>query len=121
MPRVVHFECHADDPERVAAFYREVFGGELVRTADPYYILLKSGEAGEPGIDGAVMPRVRGSSFTNLVGVSSIDDTLLRCIRAGGEIMMPRRTVHGLGKVAYCADAEGNVFGLLEQEAGVEG
>lgn len=121
MPRVVHFECHADDPERVAAFYRDVFGWEVVRTADPYYILLRSGGSGETGIDGAVKPRVQGSSFTNLVGVTSIDDTLLRCIRAGGEIMMPRRTVNGLGRVAYCADSEGNVFGLLEREAGEEG
>lgn len=120
MPRVVHFECHADDPEQVAAFYREVFGWEVVRTADPYYFLLRTGGADEPGIDGAVMPRVRGSSFTNLVGVSSIDDTLLRCIRAGGEILMPRRSVSGVGKVAYCADAEGNVFGILEQETDID-
>ncbi|HOT94235.1 MAG TPA: VOC family protein [Methanoregulaceae archaeon] len=120
MPRVVLFECHADDPERVAAFYRDVFGWEIERTEDPYYILLRSGGTGEPGIDGAVMPRVRGSSFTNLVSVTSIDDTMLRCIRAGGEVLMPRRSVSGVGRVAYCADAEGNVFGLLEQVNGQE-
>lgn len=118
MPRVAHFECHADDPERVAAFYREVFGWRIGRTADPHYLLLlSSGDAGEPGIDGAVMPRIAGSSFTNAIDVPSIDDYVLKVIRAGGEVLMPGRVVPGLGRIAYCADAEGNVFGLLEREA----
>jgi predicted enzyme related to lactoylglutathione lyase len=118
MPRVVHFECHADDPERAAAFYREVFGWEIGRTADPHYLLLSSGGSGEDGIDGAVMPRIAGSSFTNAIGVDSIDDVVLKIIRAGGEVLMPRKTVPGLSQIAYCADAEGNVFGLLEREKG---
>lgn len=115
MPRVVHFECHADDPERVATFYREVFGWEIGRTEDPHYLLLRSGGSGEPGIDGAVMPRIGGSSFTNAINVPSIDDFKMRIIRAGGEVLMPGKTVTGLGRIAYCADAEGNVFGLLER------
>lgn len=118
MPRVVHFECHADDPERAAAFYREVFGWEIGRTPDPHYLLLCSGASGEPGIDGAIMPRIGGSSFTNSIGVPSIDDYVLRVIRAGGEVLMPRKAVAGLGSIAYCADAEGNVFGLLERGTG---
>jgi predicted enzyme related to lactoylglutathione lyase len=117
MPRVVHFECHADDPERTAAFYREVFGWNIVRTRDPHYLRLSSGAPGEPGIDGAVMPRIGGSSFTNAIEVSSIHDFGLRVIRAGGEVLMAERTVPGLGRIAYCSDAEGNVFGLLEREA----
>lgn len=117
IPRVAHFECHADDPERVAAFYREVFGWRVGRIADPHYLLLISADAGEPGIDGAVMPRVGGSSYTNAIGVPSIEDCVLRVIRAGGEVMMPGQVVPGLGRIAYCADAEGDVFGLLEREA----
>jgi predicted enzyme related to lactoylglutathione lyase len=120
MPRVVHFECHADDPEVVAAFYRDVFGWEIVRTHNPHYLLLRSGSSDEPGIDGAVMPRVQGSTFTNSIGVDSIDDYMLRVIRAGGEILMPRRSVPGLGEIAYCADAEGNVFGLVERSPAAE-
>ena len=63
------------------------------------------------------MPRIKGSSFTNAIGVASIDDCVLRVIRGGGEVLMPGRSVPGLGQIAYCADAEGNVFGLLEREA----
>ena len=29
MPRVVHFEIHADDPERAINFYKSVFGWEF--------------------------------------------------------------------------------------------
>ncbi len=29
MPRVVHFEIHADDPERAVRFYKKVFGWKI--------------------------------------------------------------------------------------------
>jgi predicted enzyme related to lactoylglutathione lyase len=63
------------------------------------------------------MPRIAGSSFTPAIGVASIDDCVLRVIRGGGEVLMTRKAVPGLGHLAYCADAEGNVFGLLERES----
>ena len=31
MPRVVHFEIAADDPDKAAAFYQEVFGWKIVK------------------------------------------------------------------------------------------
>jgi catechol 2,3-dioxygenase-like lactoylglutathione lyase family enzyme len=31
MPRVVHFEIHADDPKRAIKFYQDVFGWEIVK------------------------------------------------------------------------------------------
>lgn len=118
MPRVVHFEVHANDPERVAAFYRAVFDWEVERTDDPHYLLLRSASGDEPGIDGAVMPRIGGSSYTNAIAVPSLHEFVLRVIRAGGEVLMAERSVPGLGRIAYCADAEGNVFGLIEREGG---
>src|SRR5207248_9917827 len=35
MPRVVHFEVHADDPERAAKFYRELFGWRVEKWSGP--------------------------------------------------------------------------------------
>jgi uncharacterized protein len=32
MPRVVHFEIHAADPDRLVAFYEAVFGWTLKRS-----------------------------------------------------------------------------------------
>jgi predicted enzyme related to lactoylglutathione lyase len=35
MPRVVHFEISADDPERAIRFYEHVFGGEFTKGEGP--------------------------------------------------------------------------------------
>ena len=36
MPRVIHFEIHADDTERAVAFYRTLFGQEPTKTRSRY-------------------------------------------------------------------------------------
>ena len=42
MPRVIHFEFAADNPERAAKFYREVFGWESTQWGGPMdYWLVK--------------------------------------------------------------------------------
>ena len=35
MPRVIHFEILADDPERAVKFYRKVFGWKIKKWKDP--------------------------------------------------------------------------------------
>src|SRR5918993_4170444 len=65
MGRVVHFEIHAENPERAIAFYRELFGWEFTRWEGPMpYWLIRTGGAGEPGIDGGLMQR-RGGGPTD--------------------------------------------------------
>jgi predicted enzyme related to lactoylglutathione lyase len=36
MPRVVYFEIPADDPERAAKFYKEVFGWKIDKWEGPF-------------------------------------------------------------------------------------
>ena len=59
MNRPIHFEIHASDPERAITFYRELLGWQFTRWegAWPYW-LIKTGEPGQPGIDGGQMPRM---------------------------------------------------------------
>jgi predicted enzyme related to lactoylglutathione lyase len=53
MPRVVHFEIAANDPDKAAAFYQEVFGWKITKWEGPQeYWLVETGEEGEPGING---------------------------------------------------------------------
>jgi predicted enzyme related to lactoylglutathione lyase len=35
MPRVVHFEIAANDPDKAAAFYQEVFGWKITKWEGP--------------------------------------------------------------------------------------
>ena len=57
MPRVVHFEIHAGDPQRAIQFYRALFGWEFSNWGDQQYWLIKTGEEGTRGIDGGLLPR----------------------------------------------------------------
>jgi uncharacterized protein len=117
MPRVIHFEFAADDPERAAKFYRETFGWESIKFAGPVeYWLVKTGSEG-PGIDGGIlryqdkMPRT-----INTIGVESVDEYVEKVARNGGRLTKPRMTIPGVGYQAYCLDTEGNVFGVFQAD-----
>ena len=58
MPRVVHFEIHADDPERAISFYQSVFGWQFQKWEGPLeYWMIITGPEGTPGINGGLVNR----------------------------------------------------------------
>ena len=121
MPRVVHFEIHADDPERAATFYRRVFGWEITKWDGPFdYWLVRTGPREEMGIDGGILRR-QGSgvcdcimAYVCTIGVKSIDGALMAVADNLGQIVQPKAEIPGVGWLAYCKDTEGNIFGVLE-------
>jgi uncharacterized protein len=126
MPRVVHFEIHAEDPERAAAFYRGLFGWQITRWEGPQdYWLIRTGE-GQPGIDGGLLRRQGPSpaegqpvqGYVCTVGVASLDEMLGKLGAAGGRVAMPRMAIPGVGWLAYATDTEGNLFGMLQPGPG---
>jgi len=118
MPRVVHFEIQADEPERAVKFYTDVFGWKIGKWGGEMdYWLATTGEKGEMGIDGAIMPREHpGVSTINTVGVASIDDAIKKVKKAGGKVVTPKQPIPGIGVFAYCQDTEGNLFGILQPD-----
>jgi predicted enzyme related to lactoylglutathione lyase len=122
MPRVIHFEINADDPARAAAFYEKVFGWQIKKWEGPVdYWLVTTGEQGQPGIDGGIMRRMDPHAGTyNTVDVPSVDEYTAKIKEMGGEVIMGKRSVPGVGWMAYCTDTEGNVFGLMEQDPSAE-
>lgn len=117
MPRPIHFEIPADDPERAAAFYRALFGWKIDRWDGPMdYWLVTTGTDG-PGIDGGLMKRPGpGYPVVNTIDVPSVDDFVRKVEAHGGTITAPKMAVPGVGWLAYCADTEGNVFGIMESD-----
>lgn len=116
MKRVVHFEISADDPEKAADFYRQVFGWEIRKWEGPIdYWLVTTGAESDPGINGALKHRVDPGQMTiNTIDVPSIDDFTRKIVEAGGGIVMPKTEIPGVGYHAYCRDTEGNIFGIIE-------
>ena len=121
MARVVHFEIHADDPERAIDFYESALGWEFTKWDGPgEYWLIKTGSQNEPGINGGLMRRqgpLSGdevNAFVCTVQVESIEDTASKVEEGGGTVSIPKFSVPGVGWVAYFKDTEGNTFGALE-------
>jgi predicted enzyme related to lactoylglutathione lyase len=118
MPRVVHFEISAEDPDRAERFYTEVFGWKFQKWDGPKpYWLVTTGEASEPGINGGMFVRMGPVGHVNTIDVPSVDEFVAKIVAAKGEVVLPKMAIPGVGWLAYCKDTEGSVFGLHEADA----
>lgn len=126
MPRVMHFEIHALEPERAVAFYQGVFGWTFTPWGPPgVYWLVTTGADSEPGINGGLLKRhgdapAEGqavNAFVCTVAVENVDATHEAMLARGGVTALPKQAIPGVGWLAYCKDSEGNIVGLMQNDA----
>ena len=123
MARVIHFEIHAENPDRAVKFYKDLFGWEFTKWDGPQpYWLIKTGPDGQPGINGGLVPR-RGAidgqavlAYVCTVDTTSVDDSVKKAVAGGGTIALPKMPIPGVGWLAYCKDTEGNIFGMMQSD-----
>ena len=123
MPRVIHFEIVADNPERAMKFYKEVFGWKFNKWDGPQdYWLVKTGEDSQPGINGGLTPKTNqgsgntGGRITNSIDVPSIDEFSNKISMEGGKVLSPKMPIPGVGYLAICEDTEGISFGIIQYD-----
>lgn len=118
MSRVVHFEILGEDPEKLVAFYRDVFGWKVQSWNGPHaYWLVDTGEAGAPGINGGIMHRHFPQPVVHTIQLDdrvTLEASIASTESAGGALEHGPNDIPGVGRVAYCADPEGILFGILE-------
>lgn len=115
MNRIIHFEIPADDPARAIKFYEEVFGWEITKWDGPFdYWLVKTGEEGQPGIDGAIMTKEMGQMIRNTIAVDSFDDFAEKIKDNGGIMITEKMTIPGIGIMGSFQDTEGNISAIME-------
>ncbi len=119
MPRVIHFEINADQPERAVKFYKEVFDWKIQNWGGPVdYWIATTGEHDQPGIDGAITRRMDPTATTvNTISVPSLENFMAKVTEKGGKVITPRMTIPGVGYFAYCKDTEGNTFGIMQEDS----
>jgi predicted enzyme related to lactoylglutathione lyase len=90
------------------------YGGDEM----PYW-LATTGADGEPGINGGLMQRQgsMGPGTTNTMGVENIDTAVDAITAAGGQIVLEKMPVPGMGWVAYALDTEGNQLGVFQMDS----
>jgi uncharacterized protein len=126
MPRPIHFEIHAGDPQRAISFYSQLFRWTFTKWESPMdYWLIKTGEPGTMGIDGGLLPRQGEAptpmqalkAFVCTVDVPDLAATLKRVVELGGKVVVPTMPIPTVGWLAYAIDTETNVFGMMQMDA----
>src|SRR4051812_36327447 len=132
MNRVVHFEIHANNQDKIQKFYQDVFGWDIQDMGPQMgnYRMVVTGkdDAGSrwSGINGGITPRMGDApkggepvnAFVCTITVENLDETLAKIEKAGGTFATHAMTVPGVGMLAYRKDPEGNLFGVLQPESG---
>jgi uncharacterized protein len=125
MPRVVHFEIHADDLQRARDFYTKVLDWKITKWDGPVdYWMIVTGKEGEPGINGGLIKRAgtmppqesAQTSYVCTVEVDDIDKYIAKVKEHGGGMALDKMPIPKVGWVAYCTDTEGNVFGFMQPD-----
>lgn len=123
MARVVHFEIHAEHPQRAIDFYSKLFGWSFNSWGGQEYWLITTGPQEQPGIDGGLVRRegaIDGQAviaYVCTMDVDSLDAYVKNAAALGGSIAVPKMAVPGVGWLAYCKDTEGNIFGMMQADA----
>lgn len=123
MPRVIHFEIHADNPDRAMAFYFKVFNWKFTKWDGPMeYYTIETGEG--DGINGGLVRRMGPApvdgqavnAFVCTVDVSNVDQDFSNALANGGKAAVPKMAIPGIGWLAYVKDTEGNILGLMQRD-----
>ena len=118
MPRIIHFDIPTDDPARAQKFYADVFGWKFDKWNGPMeYWMAKTGDDKQPGINGGLAKRMPGQvGMINTIDVPSVDEYAKKVQSKGGQIIMPKMAIQGVGYFAQCKDTEGNIFGIIQMD-----
>lgn len=123
MPRVVHFEIHAAQPDRAIEFYTKLFHWQFQKWDGPMpYWLIITGPDTEKGINGGMVMR-RGEidgqaviAYVCTVDVPAIDSAVDNAVKLGGTVALHKMPIPGVGWLAYVKDTEGNLLGLMQND-----
>jgi predicted enzyme related to lactoylglutathione lyase len=124
MPRVVHFEIQATEPEELVRFYTELFGWTIKRWGETPYWLVETGTAAQAGINGGLLPR-RGpppadgqsvNAFVCTVEVPSVDEYFARALALRATAAVPKMPIPTVGWLAYIKDPDGNILGSMQPD-----
>ena len=126
MNPVVHFEMPAEDRNRMAGFYSEVFGWQTQMLGEEMgnYVTVSTTETGENGrpktpgaINGGFYPKrddMPAQYPSIVIAVDDITDAMKKVTKANGKVLGDPDNIPGVGKYVSFIDTEGNRVSLLQ-------
>jgi len=125
---VAHFEIYGDNPEKLAEFYKGLFGWKIEKVPNPgmdYWMIgtVPTDGKGMPtapgGINGGLMkrPTPEARAWLNYVTVPSVDEAAAQVRKMGGTVMRPKTAVPKMGWFVVAMDPEQNAFGIWQDDS----
>ena len=115
MPHINYVEFNSGDLEASTSFYKEVFDWDPQPWGADDYFVAAHGE--EPGVATGFTTSQDGQPLT--VATITVDDLpgyMAKVIMAGGEIVVPRFTIPGVGHACYFTDTTGMIVGMHQPD-----
>jgi hypothetical protein len=119
MSHISFVEFNSGDVEASTSFYRDVFGWSPQPWGGEDYLIESHGD--DSGIDTGFTESQDGAPLT--VATISVDDIagyMARVIVAGGEIVVPKFAIPGVGYGCYFTDTTGMIVGLHQADEEAE-
>lgn len=116
MYRVTQFEVPATTPIKSISFYNQVFGWTFQPTKTNKWTAKI--DSNKHSIFGNPFRKktCTTQSLTNAIEVKNVDATLSRIQKEGGQVIVPKFAVPGIGWMSYFKDLEQNVFGIVQSD-----
>lgn len=115
--RVVHFEIPCNDPEKTMTFFKDAFNWTFQQFGNEEYWSVTTGDSNSPGINGGLMKkRDPNQPIANSIEVTDLDDQLRKIESSGGNIVVPKMAIPGVGWMAYFKDPDGNIHGVFQND-----
>jgi predicted enzyme related to lactoylglutathione lyase len=125
MNPVVHFEMPYDDRERMAAFYRTVFGWQIQMLGEDMgnYVVVATADrdvksdAFRGAIGGGFYDKHASGASPHpsfVLGVDDIEESMGKIREAGGTILGDPQDIPGVGRYVSFLDTEGNRASVLQ-------
>jgi len=126
MNPVVHFEMPAENMQRIADFYNDVFGWQSQIMAEEMgnYVVVTTSETDDKGrpkmsgtINGVFYPKHEGKppfcpSF--VIAVDDINESIIKIKKANGKVLGDPVEIPGIGTYISFIDTEGNRLNILK-------
>lgn len=115
---VTHFEIYAEEPPKLAEFYRRLFGWKIEQAPGIDYWRIQTGATNPESAGGGMLYRpIPGPrSWVHYVHVVAIDETVVEVQRLGGSVLRPKSAVARTAWYAVVADPEGNIFAVWQAD-----
>ena len=109
---IVHVEIHSNDPPRTKAFFANAFGWKFQDIPEMNYM---TWEAPSKPAGGLQKPMEgRGPTVLNYLLSKEINEDIGRVQRAGGNILVPKSEIPGIGWFAIFQEPGGTAHALYQ-------